>query len=55
MGLTIWWQVDIAFTSEEVVALTLGLEFCAELLGRDLGHEGYVCCIGVPDNGICYW
>ena len=40
MGLTIWWQVNIALAGEEVVALPLGLELSPELLGRDLGHRG---------------
>ena len=54
-GLTVWRQVDVALDGEEVVALPLRLELGGKLLGRDLGHGGYVCCIVVPDNGICYW
>ena len=40
MRLTIRWQVDIAFAGEEVIALPLGFELSAELLGRDLSHRG---------------
>ena len=37
---TVWWQVDIALASQEVVALSLALELGGELLGGDLRETG---------------